>query len=41
LLEFGGERMSKKPNLTQAFTTSAQKAVDRVVEVLKEKLGLS
>ena len=40
LFEFGGVRMAKKPYLTQAYTTSAQKAVDRVVEVLREKLGL-
>jgi HK97 gp10 family phage protein len=39
-LEFGTERMSKKPWLTQSFETQKEKVVEVVEQKLKEKLGL-
>lgn len=40
MLEFGSKKMSKKPFMTQAFESSKTKALDRMVETLREKLGL-
>src|SRR5205814_9608448 len=42
LFEFGASaaHIAKKPYLTQAYSLAKEKAVDRVVEVLREKLGL-
>jgi HK97 gp10 family phage protein len=40
MLEWGTSKMVKKPYLTRAYEVAKTKAVDRVIEVLKEKLGL-
>jgi HK97 gp10 family phage protein len=39
-LEFGTSRESKKPFLTQAFETSKAKALEKIIETLREKLDL-
>ncbi len=40
MLEFGSKKMSKRPFMTQAWEQSKTKALDAMVEKLKEKLGL-
>jgi len=39
-LEFGTSKMGAKPFMTPAFESEKQHALEKIIEVLKEKLGL-